>query len=288
MNKKITAFIIIASILLLVFVACTDMDPLGIANGVPEGYEVDALVTGDWIYFAEGSDIKRMSLTGTDVETVFTVNYTEIKKIQVDSGNQKIYILESLTGIKNLIHKHNLFDGSGEKIVIDTADADIADMTVDSINGLLYYINIITGIRKVFLNDDPVSDVNVLNGARTLSASIAYDSLDPTLTYYLEHEPDHIHQVTAGVDGGNYADTWEDGSGLVFNTLDKFFYFHVQSGNVLKKMQADEVGEAAHDTGVTSITGSLVLYPTDSKVFYFSSGAEKRLYSINMDYNADP
>ena len=73
MNKKKTAITIIASILLMIFVSCSDINPF-FAGGVVPG--------GNWIYFVEAQSVRRVRLDSSEIENVFNISYNNTKKIQ--------------------------------------------------------------------------------------------------------------------------------------------------------------------------------------------------------------
>ena len=131
MNKKKTAITIIVSIILMIIVSCSEINPF-FAGGVVPG--------GNWIYFAEGNDIKRMRLDGKEPEHVFSIGPTDIRGIQLDPFQQKIYISYHVTDTPdiNKIYEYDL-DGESGKQVADTGIEDIFAIKIDASSGKLYY-----------------------------------------------------------------------------------------------------------------------------------------------------
>ena len=163
MNKKKTVLIIFVSILLMIFVSCSDMNPFS-AGGVVPG--------GNWIYFSEGSNIRRMRLDGTEVENVFTVSYVDIGRIQLDPFRQKIYILNFIPNTTNKIYEYNL-DGTGEDLIEDLGfSSDIYDMKIDSSAGMLYYAHT-GGIVKIDLVSGSTTTIETV--ALTNASSLTPD-----------------------------------------------------------------------------------------------------------------
>ena len=291
MNKKITALFIIISVLILIFVACTDMDPLGVAKGVPEGYNPgSSVVTGNWIYFAQQTDgamttdIKRMTLTGTGVETVFTVDYLDVKKIQIDSVNQKVYILEHFAATVNKILEYNLIDGSGEALVVDKGSgSDISDITIDVIHEHLYYL-FTNGIDRVDISNSTHSISNIYTQDITLYAYVALDYADPATIYYQSKDVNNINRVdTPSTVTQPFGTTYAPQAGLCYDTRDSVLYYYDYNGIVIRKSDG-----SLRDVGGNGFTGNLVLDLDNRKIFYYDSkGIDKRLYSINMDLGSD-
>ncbi|MCK5153359.1 MAG: hypothetical protein KAQ93_03295, partial [Spirochaetales bacterium] len=177
MNKKIITFLIIISVLLMVFAACTEIDPLGVANGVPEGYDPDAVVDNDWIYFVEETTVSRIRLDGTEVESVFTLSFVYTAKIQLDPVRQKIYVLNQDPALDDSIYEYNL-DGSGEQLIFAQAGIDtIWDMTIDHINGILYFTHR-NGIKSINLNNLALTPVDIFSGALVFNTNTVYVTPD--------------------------------------------------------------------------------------------------------------
>jgi len=165
MNKKKIAITIFVSIILIVVVGCSDINPF-FAGGVVPG--------GNWIYFAEANNIKRMCLDGSEVESVFTVSYVDIQRIQLDPFQQKIYILNvNPAPLNSSIYEYTL-DGKDEKRIIDKDSVFIYDMKIDSAAGILYYFDdaaAVGNIRQIELEIGKSSDIYVTAATTAFSMS---------------------------------------------------------------------------------------------------------------------
>ena len=290
MNKKITAFIIIASVLLLVFAACTDMDPLGIANGVPEGYEV--VQDNDWIYFAEGNNIKKMRLDGSEVEPVLDVTglaaYEHIKKIQLNPLRRKIYIL---TEDNNMFWEERILSYDLDEVedppVTLVSQGDKTDMTLDHVNQYLYYTTTTNGdgLNRINLETSNIEDVfNVDFGS---SAFVTPDFKGGV--YYL-HEAviaKVLNTTTNSPLVSPVPAPTNNSMGLCYNSTEDFLYFYDIAR--IRKIEIANPGAGYPDVfnNVESITGNLVIFQTENKIFFSSSNAGPpitySIYSIKMD-----
>jgi hypothetical protein len=162
MKIKKTAITIITSVLLMIFVSCDDINPF-FAGGVVPG--------GNWIYFSDGSEIKKMRLDGSELESVFSVGYNSISRIQLDPFEQKIYILNFITNSVNQIYEYNL-DGTAGKLIANTSTTNIRDMQIDSLNSKLYY-STDGGIWEIDLETGTPEDI--YTGALGPSTSLCPD-----------------------------------------------------------------------------------------------------------------
>ncbi len=286
MKKRITVLTMIVFIFLIIFTACTQMDPLGIANGVPEGYtpgEVTAaVVDNNWIFFAENGTIKKMRLDGTGVEVVFTPVYSQgtVWKILLDPVRQKLYIFEHLAAIANNIYQYNL-DGTGEVLIASESTSDIMDMSIDHINGYLYYIwN--GGVRSVNLDDT------------TLTADVYANN---AIVYY-NYVATAFNGIVYYIDGSNFyrVDTPAAAADLVVtpaatapitlsSTFDGIYLYYYDSSAIYKLDAAAATSFFVVDPS-SPMAGNMVLYEKGGLIYFYddNGGAgEYIIYSINMD-----
>ncbi len=281
--KKITVLTLIVFIFLIVFTACTNMDPLGIANGIPEGYNPDAVpdaVDNDWIYYAEGSTIKKMRLDGTEISTAFTVNYSqgEIRKLLLDPIKQKIYIFNYFAAITNDIYQYNL-DGSEEKHVVTAGTSDIYDMAIDHIHSYLYY-SWNGGIKSINLNDS-LLEANALT-LSIGSPSYLFTDYQGGL-YFFDNALVYKVDTVATATSLNVTPAITISSqGPITDTAGKIVYYYESS--LFKKIDLDTSVSVNIVDPSASIVGALSLYEKGGRIYFYSDdGAQYKIYSIALD-----
>jgi len=272
MNKKKTAITIFFSILLIIIVSCSDINPF-FAGGVVPG--------GNWIYFSEGSNIKRMRLDGSELESVFTVDTSEIREIQLDPFRQKIYISSHIGATAEKIREYNL-DGSGSKEIINTDAIPIVDMKIDAAAGYLYYISS-NYIKKVLLETGKIT--NYFDGP---SMAMTPDQITPDYkggVYFLDGGS--LNKV---IDLNSF--TWIDvhptaptisAGGLYYDKMNDYLYYY-DTGSIYK---VDPLtGNSSNLSVFEDIQNSMALYPSDDKIYFYDAHAAVMpytIFSINMD-----
>jgi len=285
MNKKIITFLIIAFTIMMVFAACTEIDPLGVANGVPEGYDPDAIVDNGWIYFVEVNEVGRMRLDGTGVESMFTLPFAYTSKIQLDPVRQKIYILNQDPALDDSIYGYNL-DGSGEQLLFSQAGIDnIWDMTNDYINGFLYF-TYKDGIKSINTNNtgsiaDVFSSASVFNtntvyvtpdykgGVYYFSANFIYKVLTIASSNVLPLTPAPV------IEYGGLSYNLADDSLYYFDFFDWIRKLPIGSGDAIDVAQT-----------LGKLNGNMVVYQPDGKIFFYDDNGSLGpyiLYNINID-----
>ncbi len=282
MKKKITLITISVFALLIFFTACTNMDPLGIAKGIPEGYNPDVVFDNDWIYYAEGNAIKKMRLDGTGIEAVFTPVYSQgdVWKILLDPVRQKLYIFEHMAAIANNIYQYNL-DGTGETLIASEGPVDIMDMSIDHINGYLYYVwydGIDGGVKSINLEDINIK-TEVYSGIIGANSYVGTDYNGRV--YYIDgntfYEVDT--HTTSHTLGGVAAITPVS----ISSSLDGSILYYYDTSVIYKIDTPTEVGIGNIDP-LATMYGNMVLYEKGGVIYFLSDGVVfYNIYSINMD-----
>ncbi len=250
MNKKKTAITIIVSILLMIIVSCSDMNPF-FAGGVVPG--------GNWIYFAEGSNVKRMRLDGSELESVFSLSYQDTEKIQLDPLRQKIYILSTTEGL----HEYDL-NGDGKKKIQDDSFPSFYDISIDHINGYLYLITGVPSKRIVRVDTSTYQFDVVYTGSLGLAsgASVVLDYMGGV--YFIENVDggSNILNKVASLDTPTYIKSLSnDEKGLCYNKTDGYLYSYggwtIYNNNNFNK-----------DALVGGLVGGMAIYPLDNTIFF--------------------
>ena len=277
MKKKKTILTIIASLFLMIFVSCSDINPF-FAGGVVPG--------GNWIYFAEDSDIKRMRLDGTELESVFMVDLDVadmeyILSLQLDPFKEKIYILtnETMGTMTSRITEYNL-NGTNKKILASYPSSTIYDIEIDIAGDMLYFANT-ADIRQINL----VSGANdiLYVGAFTLGFSMCLDYKGNI--YYTNGNPS-IYKLNIST-GSSIPITPLPAlvipGGITYNKKNDEIYVH-DGLNIIRVVGL--VSDSIYNLGgVVNFQKNMELYSISNKLFnYRSDGTTTyELNSLNLD-----
>ena len=272
MNK--TAITIIASILLMIFVSCSDINPFFAAGVVPGG---------NWIYFSEGNIIKKMRLDGSEVESVFTIDTSEIRRIQLDSFRQKIYISSHIAANDEKICEYNL-DGSGVKELVNKGAMPILDMKIDSAAGMLYYAyNETMGeIHQIDLESGSSQKIFTNTAAFGGSFSMSPD-FDGNLYYTDSASPYKLNISTQISNMLTLVPAPTVSGGVTFDRDNNYLYLY--DANAIKKINLSNSTISTIFSGVGYIyQKNMELSRIENKLFLICDmGPNYRLLSINLD-----
>jgi len=251
----------------------------------------DITVTSDndWIYFAEtggstaGADSKIYKIksdgTGSAVVAFTETTNGTPRAIQLDPIRRKIYILTTTLYVNNddFIYEYDLDGGNPRELAFNDMENSISSMTVDHINGNLYYTvnidggSINDGIRKINL-DGSITDTLVHNRDMANYQYICTDYKDPIGIYYLDKVP-----ATEGdlfkVTGSNPEDRTSishfemdlDPKGLIYNMVNNLLYYY-QSSSIY------DTALGSFDTSANSINENIVIDQSEKIYFYDDSG----------------
>ena len=273
MNKKKTILTIFTLILLIIFFSCSEINPF-YAGGVVPG--------GNWIYFAEGSTIKKMRLDGTEVESVFTFpdgGMYYAKKIQLDPIREKMFVLYSLIAPPgSKIIEYNL-DGTGANEILDSGISyDIWDMNIDSGNGYLYFIPGNNGIKSYNFATSQFSDVYT----GTLGTTPFFVTPDYRGGQYFV-ETGNLNKVTGT---GSYNIITSVGSiyGLCYEKIENYLYTTAMTGMIYKinPLNGASTGIATFE----DLDYAPVISTSEKRIYFYDRNAmvmPYTIFSINMD-----
>jgi len=274
MNKKKTAITIFFSLLLIIFFSCSEINPF-FAGGVVPG--------GNWIYFAEGSNINRMRLDGSELESVFTVGYFDIQRIQLDQMRQKIYVLDvEPAGPNSRIYEYNL-DGTGEKKLSEHLMTYVMDMKIDSMAGELYYVfddGVDYRLWKINLSDGTAENFYY-------NPSLGNVSLSPDYSGYI-YLAFNAGMAKINIESNAFSSVPVSPvlgvpMGLTLNRGTNDFYLY--DGQIIKRISGSASTDI-YDSFSMNYARNMEISSVDQKLFYYHDNPasfEHDLYSINLD-----
>ncbi len=275
MNKKNTAITIFFSILLIIIISCSDINPFT-AGGVVPG--------GNWIYFAEGNSIRRMRLDGNEPENVFTVDLDAtdmeyITSLQLNPFKQKIYILtnETMNDMTGSITEYNL-DGTNKDILASYPMTTIYDIEIDTAGGLLYFANG-ADIRQIDLATGANDLIYVGAFVASFSMCIDYNGN----IYYTNGNPS-IYKLNIST-GSNSMITpvpaLASPGGIIYNQDKDEIYVH--DGLSIVRV-VGLVSNTIYLSGTLNFQNNMELYRIENKLFnYRTEAMNYELNSVNLD-----
>lgn len=270
MNKKKIAITIFVSIILIIIVGCSDMNPFS-AGGVVPG--------GNWIYFVEVDQVKKMHMDGTGSESVVSLSYVYTSKIQLDPIRQKIYILNSDPALDDSIYEYNL-DGSDEQLIYSQPGINtIWDMTIDHTNGYLYFIPGFNGIKSYNLETSQIEDVYTL----PLGTTPFFVTSDYKGGVYFV-ETGELRKVVS-LSSNNLITNVGSIYGLSYDRVGTKIYTTSMTGMIYN---INPIG--GNSSGISTSEdlqgGGIAISTAESKIYFYDANAmimPYTIFSINMD-----